>query len=316
MTPVTHLERRLLFLRLGVSISLLLGLTWLFDASEIVSRLVRMEVTWVVSALAISIIQIMISAWRWRFTAGRLGVDLPFKDALREYYLATFLNQVLPGGVVGDISRAWRHAHSQAPQTAAVAAVHAVILERTSGQAVMMVVAAVSLLNLPIASGLVPRPAVLGVALAVGAVVGSMVGYGQRRSRMLAVARLWDDARLALLSGDALPIQLVTSGFVVGSYIATFLLAACAVGVDLPLVMLFPLVAPVLVTMLIPVTVAGWGVREGVAAVLWGLVGLNAVDGVSVSAAYGLLILLASVPGSLMLFLRPSADRVRDTHED
>ena len=62
-----------------------------------------------------------------------------------------------------------------------------------------------------------------------------------------------------------------------------------------------PLVAPVLMTMLIPVTVAGWGLREGTAAVLWGVVGLTAADGVLVSVAYGLLVLFGSLPGAVFL---------------
>ena len=55
--------------------------------------------------------------------------------------------------------------------------------------------------------------------------------------------------------------------------------------------------------MLIPVTVAGWGLREGAAAVLWGAVGLAAADGVVVSVAYGLLVLIGSLPGALFLMV-------------
>ena len=73
---------------------------------------------------------------------------------------------------------------------------------------------------------------------------------------------------------------------------------------DTPLPVLLPLVAPVLMSMLIPVTVAGWGLREGAAAVLWGAVGLTAADGVLVSVAYGLLVLIGSLPGALFL-MRP-----------
>ena len=68
---------------------------------------------------------------------------------------------------------------------------------------------------------------------------------------------------------------------------------------------LLPLVAPVLVTMLLPVTVAGWGLREGAAAALWHAVGLTAADGVAISVAYGLLVLVSSLPGLLFLGFTP-----------
>ena len=60
-----------------------------------------MRPSWVLSALALSVVQVLVSAWRWRFTAGRLGIALPFGEAVREYYLSMFVNQVLPGGVFG-----------------------------------------------------------------------------------------------------------------------------------------------------------------------------------------------------------------------
>ncbi len=53
--------------------------------------------------------------------------------------------------------------------------------------------------------------------------------------------------------------------------------------------------------MLVPAPVAGWGVREATAAALWGAVGLTVVDGVAISAAYGILVLVSSLPGALVL---------------
>ena len=113
-----------------------------------------MDARWVGVALAVSLVQVTVSAWRWCFTAGRLGITLPFGDALREYYLAVFLNQIIPGGVVGDVSRAWRHARLQTDtHMDGGSAVRAVVLERASGQIVMTMVAAASLALMPMALG-------------------------------------------------------------------------------------------------------------------------------------------------------------------
>ena len=68
--------------------------------------------------------------------------------------------------------------------------------------------------------------------------------------------------------------------------------------------MLLPLVAPVLVTMLFPVTIAGWGIREGAAAMLWGAVGFTVVDGVAISVGYGFLALFSSLPGGVILAIQ------------
>jgi uncharacterized membrane protein YbhN (UPF0104 family) len=289
-------------LRLGFSFSLLFGLALFFDIGDVISRLGQIHFGWVIFAVALSVPQFAVSAWRWRFTAKRLGIDLPFSVALREYYLSTFLNQVLPGGVVGDFSRAWRHARTQIITGSAI---RAVILERVSCQVVMMIVAIVSFLSLPIVPIDWSWVVILLIGIVLGVIVGSLlIWIGSRRSLKDSLTnRIWNDTRAALFSGIAVPVHLGSAMFVVGSYITTYLIAARSVGVDTSLLIMLPLVAPILLTMLIPITVSGWGMREGAAAALWAEMGLVPIEGVMVSVAYGLLVLFSSVVGGLILGL-------------
>ena len=300
------MRRRRVVLRAAVSIGLLAGLAWWLDLGTVVSRLAQMRPGWVLLAVAISVVQVAVLAWRWRFTAGCLGVDLSYTAAWREYYLSIFLNQVMPGGVVGDVSRAWRQARVQTRQREpAGPAVRAVIFERLSAQAVMTAVALVSLLALPVIVNRGSRLVLFGAgAVAVLIVIAMVVWMRRQSSAQSLVGQVLADLDAAHLSGPVFAAQLVSAAIVVGTYLATYLTAARAVGMDTPLPVLLPLVAPVLMSMLIPVTVAGWGLREGAAAVLWGAVGLTAADGVLVSVAYGLLVLIGSLPGALFL-MRP-----------
>ena len=297
-------------LRLGVSLGLLLTVAWLLDAGEVAARLAHLQAPWALMALGISVPQIALSAYRWRVTAGRLGIHLPFKDALREYYLATFLNQVLPGGVMGDVSRAWRHARVHTGPV-----IRTVVLERASGQAVMVAAAVLSLLVLPRTFGIDPRLAMGATVLAAGTILVGLLHARRRRSHTAEgiVDSVWRDVHSALLAPDVVVTQLAVSGLVVGSYIATYVVAARAVGVSTPTLTLAPLVAPVLMSMLIPASIAGWGVREATAAGLWSVVGLTAEDGVAISAAYGILVLLSSLPGAFFLLTagRDRTERLR-----
>ena len=290
-------------LRVAVSIGLLAVLAWWLDLGTVMSRLAQMRPGWVLLAVAISVVQMAVLAWRWHFTAGCLGVDLSYTAAWREYYLSIFLNQVLPGGVVGDVSRAWKQARAQTRLREPTGpAVRAVIFERLSAQVVMTTVAVASLLVLPVTvnlgSGLV---LFVAGAAAVLIVVATVVWIRRQSSAQSLWGQVLADLDAAHLRGPVFAAQLVSAVIVVGTYLATYVTAARAVGVDAPLPVFLPLVAPVLMTMLIPVTVAGWGLREGAAAILWGVVGLTAADGVLVSVAYGLLVLIGSLPGALFL---------------
>ena len=294
---------RPVLLRVSVSIGLLLGLAWWVDLDTVGSRLAGMRPAWVLLAVAISVAQVAVLAWRWRFTARRVGVDLSFASAWREYYLSIFLNQVLPGGVLGDVSRAWRQASAQTRLEAPGGpAVRAVIFERLSAQVVMTTVAVVSLLALPLTVDVGARLAMFWAGAGVVIIVVVTLAWFRRQSSAQSLSgRVLADLRSAHLSGPAFAVQLASAIIVVGTYLATYVAAARAVGVETPLPVLLPLVAPVLMTMLIPVTVAGWGLREGAAAALWTAVGLTAGDGVVVSVAYGLLVLIGSLPGALFL---------------
>lgn len=287
------------------------GLLWLVfryvDGAAVLSRLSSLHVGWVAAGLAVSVLQVVLLAWRWRYTAARLGIDLPFRIALAEYYMGILLNQVLPGGVAGDISRAWRHARSDVPVGSAV---RAVLLERLSAQIVMTLVAIASVLSFAWVR------AVLRVVLALIVVlllVGGWISLTDERNGAdagTAAGRLRADARRALLS-DGAGLQLVSAIVVVASYVLVFLMSAHAVGIETPLNSLVPLVAPVLMTMLIPVSVAGWGVREAAAAALWAGAGLTAEDGAAVSVTYGLLVLASSAPGLVVLMRATIGDRGR-----
>ena len=70
-------------LRAGVSLALLALLAWWLDAGVLLDRLAAIDPRWALLAVAISLPQIALLAFRWRFTAGRLGLDLPFGTALR-----------------------------------------------------------------------------------------------------------------------------------------------------------------------------------------------------------------------------------------
>ena len=286
---------------------LLIGLLAVLDPSDVIDRLAEVDFGWAALAVFLGMGQTLLSAWRWRYTAGRLGLELPFRTALSEYYLAGFLNQVLPGGVLGDAARAWRHAGRSGFGTSrAGSAMRAVLLERASGQLVMGLVALASVWVILWRMGssmLLP----LGAAAAVvGALAGALSVRRLNRTSnpgepVSLLRRTLRDAHHALWDGGALAVQVTTSALIVGSYVLTYLWAARAIGVETSFLVLAPLVAPVLLAMLIPLSVAGWGLREGAAAAMWVAVGMSATEGVAISVAYGAIVALGTLPGAWFL---------------
>lgn len=295
-------------LRALVSLGFLAALAAWLDPAAVARHVREVDPAWLAAALALGTLQFALSAERWRRTAARLDVPLGKRRALADYYVAGFANQVLPGGVVGDAGRAWRHSRTSGRPGPAV---RAVILERASGQIVLLLAlfatAAVTEPGARLLDGL-DTPAGPGWMIALLVVVLSAAGLlvawrdGRAPGWLISLGR---DAHRALLTRGAWPAQLMLSLAVLVTYCAMFACAGLMIGAQAPFATLAVIAPIVLLAMLLPISVAGWGVRETAAAGVWVALGWPAAEGVAVSVAYGALCLLASLPGAVISALLP-----------
>ena len=291
-------------IRLGVCFSLFAVLWHHADGPRVMEQLLGLEPVYVLAALIITIPQVGLSAWRWHFTASRLGLHLPFQKAFSEYYLATFLNQVLPGGMLGDAARAWRHGRSET--TGFGAAARAVILERTSGQiALFSIVLAAAVFEPEAFSAMIGAVGPWGFVLVAAAAAVLLAVRNSRWRDHLGI--FLSDCR-RVFSGRSGFIQLLSSVCVVATYLTVYGLAGRAVGVELSAGTLMTVVPIILFSMVLPVSISGWGVREVVAVAFASSAGLTPDMAVAVSVAYGLIVLVSSLPGLFILLAGRASD--------
>ena len=76
-----------------------------------------------------------------------------------------------------------------------------------------------------------------------------------------------------------------------------------SVGLDYSVLTMAVIVPPVVLLTLIPVSLAGWGIREGAMIGLFGLIGAAQANVLSMSIIYGIILIIASLPG-LYTYLR------------
>jgi uncharacterized membrane protein YbhN (UPF0104 family) len=259
-------------------------------------------VTWpaVAAAVALTVLTTVCSAWRWRVVARTLGIGIGLPAAVGAYYRSLFLNSVLIGGVVGDVHRAVTHGRRAGDVARGL---RAVAWERLWGQVTQAIVTVVVLLVVP--SPVRPAlPYVLaGLACVAGCAVLVVLAAARRgRSRLAATIRaVSEDLRCSLLARDVWPRLTVASVLVVAGHTATFVVAARVAGCTAPLGELLALLLVVQTAVVIPLSVGGWGLREGVAAWAFAAAGLGAATGVTVAMLYAVLMLVAVAPGAGLL---------------
>jgi glycosyltransferase 2 family protein len=238
-------------------------------------------------------------AWRWTIVARGLGLRLSFWAAVAAYYRSVFLNLTLPGGVAGDVHRGVSHGRDVRDVGLAL---RAVAWERTAGQVVQTFVTVAVLVALPSpVRPSIPLVIVGFVATAIAVVLVSRARPGEGRSRWARARRaLARDVRDALLARRAWPAIALASALVVIGHATTFVIAARTAGTAAPLSQLLPLALLAMLAMVLP-SVAGWGPREGATAWAFAAAGLGAALGVATAVVYGAMVLVASLPGALLL---------------
>ncbi|MCT4334841.1 flippase-like domain-containing protein [Paracoccus sp. YLB-12] len=288
------------FLRAAIALSMLVLVWMALRGTDASARLADMSPGWALAAFIALSVQTWLSAWRWRLTARQLGIRMGAFHALMEYYLGQLVNQILPGGMVGDVGRALRSAGGNGKTPAALA----VILERFMGNAMLVIVllaAAVTSWAWPLDQPLPPHlPAILIAVLSIAVLAALIVARASGR----VAATVRQAVSLGLLAPGVLPRQILLSLGTVLANIAAFALAARATGSTLPPLTALILIPPILFAMMIPISVAGWGIREGAAAAIFPLAGLGAGAGLAASVAFGLLFLTSSLPGLVAPILR------------
>ncbi len=283
-------------------VAILAVLLWRLGTGPFLDGLRLIDGWALTAALGIGALTTVSCAWRWSLVARGLGVRLPLFAAVAHCYRALFLNATLPGGVLGDVHRAVSHGRDSGDVGRGI---RAVVWERTAGQVVFFGVAMVVLCVFPspVRSYM---PAVIAITIAggLGAVLMARAvpnGGISRRAQALRTAKA--DIRNGLLGRNGLLIVLASAVAMVG-HLATFLVAAYTAGSVAPLSQLVPLMLLALLAMGLPLSVGGFGPREGVAAWAFGAAGLTATQGVATAVVFGALVLVASLPGAAVLAAR------------
>lgn len=280
------------FWRIAVPLAVLAVLWQVADGPGAWTRLRAADPGWLALSLAAVLAQTVLSALRWRGVAAAMGLGLTRRRAVTEYFVAQVINQTLPGGVPGDAARALRTRGAGGLRTAA----EAVVVERLAGQGALFAVM-VPAIVLSLAFGRIDWPGWTAWAIAVAVVVAGLLVLTRPLPawaaplRVLGAPRVW-------------PVQLTLGLAIVALNLAGFVCAAWATGTALSAEAIVTLIPLILTAMLVPLSIGGWGWREGASAALFPLAGATPAAGLAASAAFGAVILLAALPG--VFWLRPN----------
>lgn len=291
-------------IKLGLSGLLIWYLLGKVDIAAIGERLRNVDPGLLAVALGLCLVQMGVCALRWHVALKAIGAILPGLKTFAILYIGMFANLVLPGAVGGDAVRMWK---ARKAGLSLVHAVNSVMLERIATVlGLVLLVAATE----PLLIGRIGDNPALYVfpALTVLGILGT--GFLMVLDRLPDVLRRWrlvrglaylagDTRRLFLKLGNVVPILFYSVGGHLNLSLVAYI-SARALGLDIGLVDCIVLIPPVILITTIPISIAGWGVREGAMVAAFGFIGVAPEHALALSVLFGLINTVAALPGGLV----------------
>lgn len=287
------------------------GLIWFVfskvDMASAWAQAKTLDPSMLVLTLALGLCQVAIGAFRWWIVLRALKAAFTAAQAFIVYYIGIFFSIVLPGAVGGDAVRMWKARRSG---LSLAASVNSVMLERVATVLglVLLVAATQPLLlarapNIP-GSWVFPVLSVLGV---LGILFLSVLDRLPQRLHHMRLVRglyhLAGDTRRLFFSvkwgGSTLVVAII-------GHVNLSLQVYClgkGLGLDIDVIDCLVLVPPVILIMTLPISIAGWGLRETAMVAAFGYIGVEAHSALVLSILFGLGNMVTALPGGLVWLL-------------
>lgn len=302
-------QRLFLLIKLAVSVAALALIARTLDFDEVWSVIRGANIGWLLVAIVLMLLATPVMGLRLQAAAGCIDLDLDASRAVRYTFIGLFFNQVLPTSFGGDGVRIWLLLRDKEPTGKAV---HAVLLDRIAALIVLGIMIG---LFLPLLSGFMPAAPLGILAMVSAAVVGGLIALWLFAPPIVSLLSRWSwTRRLANFASDTR--ALITAGW---STVRTILLTASAhlmagiaiyalaraFGVAPEPLHVIVLTNAIFLSAAIPLSIAGWGIREQAMAYFLGMIGVSKAVAISISITFGLIMILVALPGLILWWVRP-----------
>jgi uncharacterized membrane protein YbhN (UPF0104 family) len=273
--------------------------------ADLASRINVASLGWIGLAIAVTFLQIFVGVLRWREVSEECGASLTTRQAMRYNVIGAFFNQTLPSSIGGDAVRLWLVARAGAGWRAAT---YSIFVERAIGLIALAIIIAASL---PWSYNLISDPHGRSALLLLDfvALAGGLGFLILGRLPWSWLKRWWATHHLhacsvianrVIFSRERGPKVAALSVLV---HVLAVVIAWCVVqSIAAPVVFsqIFLLIPPVMLITMLPISIAGWGVREATMGLAFGYAGLATSEGVNISLLFGAVSFLVGAFGGLV----------------
>lgn len=294
--------------RVLVSLALLYLALRGINFAAIQARLSQINLLWIGFAVLVTIVQIFLGSLRWLEVSKLCHAPLADLQAFRYNMIGAFFNQTLPSSIGGDAVRLWLLNRTGAGWRAAT---YSILTDRAVG---LIALALIIVASLPWSFGMITdshgRIALVFIDLAALAAGLGFLLLG--RLPWLWLKRWWPTRHVHACSVIANQVIFgrhtapKIAALSLSIHVLTVVIAwgtVRAIGAPANFEQLFMLIPPIMLITMLPISIAGWGVREASMMVAFGYAGLVPSDGTVVSILFGAVSFIVGTLGGLVWIL-------------
>ena len=295
-------------LKVIVSLGLITFLINQVDFKGIVNILKNVDITMIIYAMILLTIQVFIATTRWQFVLKCQKIMLDYKNTLQILWSGLFFNQAMPSSVGGDVIRGY---YLKKQGMTLGRATLGVLMDRLFGMVGLVLLV---LASLPLSFELINNPiARIGVLLIASGISFTLLlvfftdklpGNFSHFRVIKGFYLLSQDGRHCISKNYNGLIIIIISILIHLISVVTVMTMAIGLGINVEwsgFLLIIPLVT---LMMVVPISIAGWGVREGVMVVGFGYLGVAPEAALALSILYGLLMLVVALPGGVVWALK------------
>ena len=286
-------------IRLVITIIILILIFRNIELNKVIGIIKQSHPGYLLLAVLFQLLSTLLAGYRWYIVMHMIQFSQSKLFYIKSYFKGSFFNQGLPTSIGGDAIRVLDVAATgQRKRDAFIG----VFIDRILGLTGLL------LLNL-IANNLAPDLLPKGMYWLInGIILAGLTGFTFltllhniqffRQWRLTAyVLRISDNLKRVLKDFKAVSLQMFI-GIVIHLFsMINIFFVGQSVGLDYNLLTFSVIVPPVILLTLVPVSLAGWGVREGAMIGLFTLIGADNSIVLSMSILYGIILIIASLPG-------------------
>jgi len=287
-------------IKLLISIIMFCILFNYIDFNALVSILAKSHGGTILIALLFQLASTYLAAYRWKLIMSILAFGENISYYIKSYFKGTFFNQVLPSSIGGDAVRIIDLTQIGYDKKDAF---YGVFVDRVVGLVGLLVL---NLIATVLFYGTFENSfSNLIILIAIGGISGFLSLFYLEKITFLANYKFLNlfhrlARRLNNLYANK-TLLLKHTGISVGvHFLSVLTLYALALSIDFHISFQTFLIAvpPVFLLMIIPVSLAGWGIREGAMIGIFMLVSADETKVMAMSVLYGLLLIISSLPGA------------------